>query len=57
MEPKFGVKTPRSYYLYWGVVSALVAVVMLLAKLTPTAVAFAVVSLISFAVHFYRRAK
>lgn len=57
MEPTFGVKSPRDYYLYWGVVSAVIALVMYMASQTQSMAVFAAVSLISFAIHLYRRSK
>ena len=58
MKPTFGiVKTPRDYYLYWGVACVFIAVIMFMAKLIPSGTAFVAVSLVSFAIHFYRRSK
>lgn len=57
MEPTFGVKSPRDYYLYWGVVSAVIALIMYMASQTQSMAVFGAVSLVSFVIHFYRRSR
>jgi hypothetical protein len=58
MKPIFGiVKNPRDYYLYWGIACVFIAAIMFMARLIPSGAAFAAVSLISFAIHFYRQSK